>query len=47
MNTGGFSWKRLLGITAFKSDISRAIGIPLTKSGRRRKVGAVILKLFK
>jgi hypothetical protein len=25
MNTGGFSWKRLLGITAFKNDISRAI----------------------
>jgi len=47
MNTGGFSWKRLLGITAFKGDISRAIGIPLTKSGRRRKLGAEILKLFK
>jgi hypothetical protein len=35
MNKGGFSLRRLLGISAFKSRISRAIGIPLTKSGRR------------
>lgn len=47
MNTGGFSGKRLLGITRVKSQVSRTIGIPLTKSGRRRKVGAAILKLFK
>lgn len=47
MNTGGFSWKRLIGITRVKSEISRTIGIPLTKSGRRRKVGAAIFKLFK
>jgi hypothetical protein len=42
MNTGGFSWKRLLGITAFKSRISRKVGIPLTKTGRERKVGAAL-----
>ena len=39
MNRGGFSWKRLLGISAAKSRISRAIGIPLTRSGRQRKLG--------
>ena len=39
VNRGGFSWKRATGITAAKSKISRATGIPLTKSGRQRKVG--------
>lgn len=42
MNIGGFSWKRLLGITAFKSRVSRKIGIPFTKTGRERKVGAAL-----
>jgi hypothetical protein len=37
---------RLIGVSAFKSRISRAIGIPLTKSGRRRKLGAFIFRLF-
>jgi hypothetical protein len=50
MNKGGFSWKRLLGISAFKARISRQIGIPLTRSGRQRKLGAslekLIMKLF-
>ena len=41
-NFGGFSWRRLLGISAFKSRVSRTIGIPLTASGRRRKLGASI-----
>ena len=39
MNLGGFSWKRLLGISAMKSRVSRQIGIPLTRSGRQRKFG--------
>jgi hypothetical protein len=39
MNLGGFSWKRLLGISAMKSKISRQIGVPLTRSGRQRKFG--------
>lgn len=34
-----FSWSRLLGIAGAKGKISRATGIPLTKSGRQRKVG--------
>jgi len=42
MNRGGFSWKRLLGISAVKSRISRKIGIPLTRAGRQRKVGAAM-----
>ena len=39
MNLGGFSWKRLFGISALKSRISKAIGVPLTRSGRQRKLG--------
>ena len=34
-----FSWKRALGISAAKGKLSRKIGIPLTRSGRQRKVG--------
>jgi hypothetical protein len=34
-----FSWKRALGVTAVKRKISRATGIPLTRSGRQRKLG--------
>jgi hypothetical protein len=34
-----FSWKRAVGITAAKRRISRATGVPLTRSGRQRKVG--------
>lgn len=41
-NRGGFSWKRALGVTKAKSKISRATGIPLTKSGRQRKVGKMV-----
>jgi len=43
MNKGGFSWKLLLGITRVKQDIARATGIPLTKSGRQRKVGKMVM----
>lgn len=46
MNRGGFSWKRFLGISAQKARISRYIGIPLTRSGRQRKLGAYIEKLI-
>ena len=42
MNLGGFSWRRLIGISAFKSRVSRKLGIPLTVSGRRRKLGASV-----
>lgn len=37
-----FSWKRALGITALKRKISRKTGIPLTRSGRRQKIGKIM-----
>lgn len=46
MNNGGFSWRRFLGISAAKARISRKIGIPLTRSGRQRKLGALVEKLL-
>ncbi len=39
-----FSWKRALGISGLKGKISRKIGVPLTASGRERKLGRMILK---
>lgn len=46
-NRGGFSWKTALGVTAAKRKVSKAIGIPLTKSGRQRKLGGLIGKALK
>jgi hypothetical protein len=34
-----FSWKRALGVSAVKGRIARATGVPLTRSGRQRKLG--------
>lgn len=34
-----FSPKRALGISAAKGKISRTTGIPLSRSGRQRKIG--------
>jgi hypothetical protein len=46
-NFGGWSAARArIGATRVKSRVSRAIGIPLTASGRRRKLGAMIFRLF-
>lgn len=42
MNKYGFSWKRLAGITSLKNKVSRTTGIPLTKSGRERKIGKIV-----
>lgn len=39
-----FSWKRAVGITQAKQQISRKTGIPMTKAGLERKVGKIILK---
>jgi hypothetical protein len=47
MNKGGWSWKRQFGVTNAKRRVSRATGIPWTKSGRQRKVGSMFWKLFK
>ncbi|AWH48621.1 hypothetical protein C1925_05395 [Stenotrophomonas sp. SAU14A_NAIMI4_5] len=38
----GFSWKRASGLSAAKSKLSRQIGIPLTRSGRQRKMGRAL-----
>lgn len=47
-NTGipglSFSWKRALGITKAKQQISRKTGIPMTKSGLEKKIGNMLLK---
>jgi hypothetical protein len=37
-----FSWKRAVGISGAKNRLSRQIGIPLTKSGRQRKMGRMM-----
>lgn len=39
-----FSWKRALGISEIKRQISKETGIPLTKSGLERKIGSTLLK---
>jgi hypothetical protein len=46
MNLGGFSMWRFIGISALKARISRAIGVPLTRTGREQKLGRFILSLF-
>ncbi len=42
----GFSWKRATGITSVKRKISKATGIPITKSGRKAKRNSSIAKLI-
>lgn len=34
-----FSWRRAIGLSNAMAQISRRIGIPLTRSGRQRKLG--------
>lgn len=46
MNKGGFSWRRFFGISAAQARVSRKIGIPLSRSGRQRKIGALIEKFI-
>lgn len=41
-----FSWKRAIGISSAKGKLSRAIGIPLTRSGRQRKAGRLLGNLL-
>lgn len=49
-NTGipgfSFSWKRALGVTQAKQQVSRQTGIPTSKSGMERKIGKMILKFL-
>jgi hypothetical protein len=37
-----FSWRRAIGASAAKGRLSRAIGVPLTQSGRDRKLGRTV-----
>lgn len=37
-----FSWKRAFGVPKVKRKISKATGIPMTKSGRRNKLGRML-----
>ncbi len=46
VNKGGFSWRRFLGLSRLKAAISRKIGVPLTRSGRERKLGVLIMRFF-
>lgn len=39
-----FSWKRLLGITGAKQSFARKTGVPTSKIGVERKLGAIIIK---
>lgn len=41
-----FSWKRLLGVTSEKQRFARKTGIPTTKQGLERKIGASIFNLI-
>lgn len=49
-NTGisglSFSWKRALGISRAKQKIARETGIPTTKAGLERKIGATVFKMI-
>jgi hypothetical protein len=38
-----FSWKRAVGITSAKQRFARQTGIPTTRHGLQRKVGAAVL----
>jgi hypothetical protein len=37
-----FSWKRAVGVTGAKRRAARKTGIPLTRSGRRTKLGRLL-----
>ena len=41
-----FSLKRAVGITAAKRAFTQATGIPTTKTGIERKIGAAVIGLF-
>lgn len=41
-----FSWKRAIGITKVKQQISRKTGIPMTKAGVERKIGRTVIDLL-
>lgn len=42
-----FSWKRAVGVTQTKQKIARQTGIPTSRAGMERKLGRLIMSLFK
>lgn len=40
-----FSWRRAVGLSALKGQLSRRLGVPLTRQGRERKVGRALINL--
>ena len=40
-----FSWKRAIGLTALRQGVARTTGIPTTRGGIERKIGATLIKL--
>ena len=41
-----FSWRRAIGLSQVESEISRKTGIPLTRSGRQKKMGRIFSHLI-
>lgn len=39
-----WSWKRAIGLSAAQSRVSREIGVPLSRAGRERKVGRIVIR---
>ena len=37
-----WSWKRAIGMSGAKARLSRSLGVPLTRSGRQRKMGRMM-----
>jgi len=37
-----FSWRRATGLSAAQAKVSRTIGLPLSRSGRDRKLGRMV-----
>lgn len=42
-----FSWKRALGVTKVRREFTKTTGIPTTKAGIERKMGAAVINTVK
>jgi hypothetical protein len=42
-----FSWKRAVGLTAARQRFARFTGVPTTRNGVERKVGAIVIRFLK
>lgn len=41
-----FSWRRAIGLSSLEGKVSRATGIPMTRSGREKKMGHIFIHLI-